>query len=484
MDPSVRKTVMQIWSGLFDLSNYLSVPFGVPGQEQWPLFVLSKWALVILPFYSVRYFNTVAGWLEHGGAGHAVPGFQRIRHFCEKFLAHAMFYIGMGIPIIGIEAVLDTTRLIGFTVTNMVIHEVLPQVFSKQRFSRLAPEWRRTLGVNLVVDNIPLEMSVFVNRLGHIVVHESPHARVHNFIKKTRFFNNGDGVCLEVVLRRFFVPKGSDPTFLVRHDPSTGPNSDNPGLGLRFEFRDLSDYAEPVYVNDQGRRRWLWRTQYWTKFFNEVGGRSYATNPFEIIRKFFLVVLGTPLAFIAGNLLVHLHYGPTVNLQLLVHFSYGIIFAFTIGGMYGASISSTLIELGAWQYSLLRRIHRSLLTRLTNPVWWRETFDVRNFSPYLDPEPFGAVLEAHNPFYRRFRFVFGGIVMGGICSWGLTYTYGASWDAFIKRNIEAAYEGSTASVAANNASVAPTRTFVRASPEYLDRGNQLYSEHFKRVASK
>ncbi len=471
-------------SDLFDLSNYLSVPFGVPGKEQWPLFVLSKWALVILPLYSVRYFNTAANWFEHGGAGQAIPGFWRIRYLLEKFLAHSMFYIGMGIPIIGIEAVLDTARLVGFAVTNMFIHEVLPLVFSKQRLQKLIPEWRRTLGINLVVDNIPLEMSVFINRLGRIVVHESPHAQVHNFIKKTRLLRDRSGTRLEVELRRFFVPEGKDPRFVVRYRPTVSAYRDAPGHSLRFDLGDLADYAEPVYVNDQGRRRWLWRTQYWTKFFNEVGGRSYTSNPFEIIRKFFLVVLGTPLAFIAGNVLVHLHYGSTVNIQLLVYFSYGIIFAFTIGGMYGASICSTLIELGAWQYHRLRKHTETLLMHLAEAKWWKAAVRARDVSPDLDPGLFGSVLEGENASYRRFRFMFGGIVMGGICSWGLTYSYGASWDAFIQRNIQAALPGSRVEIADDSATITPVQTYVRASPDYLDRGNQLYREHVKRMVTR
>ena len=71
------------------------------------------------------------------------------------------------------------------------------------------------------------------------------------------------------------------------------PSGSNLGKYIRVDFGDLSDYAMPVYINRYGRQRWLWRTQYWTKFFNEIAGRSYLTNPFEITRKFFLMFINT-----------------------------------------------------------------------------------------------------------------------------------------------------------------------------------------------
>jgi len=474
---------MNGWLSIFDPSNYLTVPFGVPNQEQWPLFVLSKWALVVLPIYSVRYFNTTADWLEHGGAQHAIPAFRPIRNLLEKLLAHAMFYIGMGIPIIGIDAVLDVPRLVGFTLTNMAIHEALPILLSKGRFKRLFPEWRRTLGVNLIVDNITLEMCVFADRSGAIVLLESPHARIRNFVKRTRLQKTSGGMCLEVVLRRFFVPKGKEPRFFIYMAGNQRPtgSSGMPGHCFRIDFADLADYAMPVYVNDHGRRRWLWRTQYWTKFFNEIGGRSYVSTPFEIIRKFFLVALGTPLAFISGNMLVHYCYGGTVNLHAALYFSYGIIFAFTIGGMYGASVCSTLIEIITWKLYLLRRRFKTLGDRIRAVRRAGATVRVRQFNPYLNPSLFGSVLERQSGVYRGFRFLFGGILMGGVCSWGLTYLYGQSWDDYVHRTARTAIIGRAAASDDNSWALPPTihggERYITAAPTARDGDNRLFAAH-------
>lgn len=425
------------------LSGFFHVDFGVPTRDQWPLFILSKWALVILPLYSVRYFGAASRWMQYEGPGGRIPGFRQACAFLEKFIAHAMFYVGMGIPIIGLDAVFDLPRLLGFTFTNMFIHEVLPIYLSKDRFRRLWPEWRRTLGVNMAIDTLTLEMSVFLNWRGDPVLRESPHSRVRNFVKSTRLLRiekDGHKVTrLQVTLRRFFVPHGRSARFYIDVDPRAAPPPGAVGLGryLRFDFEDLSDYAMPVYINDHGRQRWLWRPQYWTKFFNEVAGRSYETTPFEIIRKFFLVVCGTPVAFSAGNMLIHLQHGLTINLHPLLYFNYGIIFAFTIGGMYGASVFSTLIEVVACAGR--HGVHKcnAAYNYLFHRRAWQRTSRSAMVNPHYRFDAFGALLERESPVYRQFRFLFGGIVMGGICAWGLTYLYGQSWDAFVYSNVQA-----------------------------------------------
>ena len=461
------------WLDVFDPSNYRSVPFGVPNKEQWPLFVLSKFALVILPLYAVRSFHTASDWLERGGISQAIPVYWRVRYLLEKVLAHAMFYIGMGIPIIGINAVLDLPRLIGFTVTNMLIHELGPIVLSKKFFSRLFPEWKRTLGVNLVVDNISLEISVFIDRLGRIMVSESPHAKVRNFIKQIRYIDTSRGTRLEVSLRRYFVPQGMAPRFVVWAEPGCGYRAfeRDPGGSVGFDWGDLADYASLVYINDQGRQLSPWRNAYWTKFFNEVGGRSYVSNPFDVLRKFILVVVGTPLAFIAGNMLVHLQYGQTINLHTALFFSYGIILAFTIGGMYGASICSTLVELTVWSVNMIRR--GALFRFSLSPAKWGVMVSTRRCSPYLNPDTYGSLLEDRRPAYRRIRFLLGGILMGGVCSWGLTFHYGQSLDSFIDRNLRAERTIGSDGPRLNNG-VYRDYQYSRLAPAYFDKEHRLF----------
>ena len=463
-----------------EFAKLFSVQFGVPTAEQWPLFVLSKWALVILPFYAIRYFNTAADWAAYRGPAHAIPGFWKTRQVLEKFIAHSMFYIGMGIPIIGIDAVLDVPRLVGFTLTNMLIHEVLPIVLSKERFRRFSPEWRRTLGVNLIIDNISLEFIVYRTWRGEIIVQESPHARLRNFIKRTRFYETAEGVVVEVLLRPFFVPEGKDARFFVHVDRSRKYATTREALGryFRIDFGDLADYAMPVYINDHGRQHWLWRSQYWTKFFNEVGGRSYASTPFEIIRKFFLVVLGTPLSFSAGNILVHFQYGETINLHPLLYFNFGIIFAFTIGGMYGASIFSTLIELSFWAGHVIARKYKKITDFVLTPSRWRRSWNTRDFNPYYDPATFGALLENQSKTYGRFRFLVGGIVMGGVCSWGLTYFQGQSWDHAIQSTVQSTIIDTVSNRVPAERTPVPgiyrEHDFITVSRDYHDRNNQLF----------
>ncbi len=471
---------MDFLLGIFDPSSYRTFTFGVPDKEQWPLFVFSKWALVILPLYSVRYFNTAANWFEYGGAGHTIPAFHRLRVFFEKFLAHTMFYIGMGIPIIGLDAILDVYRLIGFTLTNMVIHEVLPLYLSRERFKRIFPEWNQALGVNLVFDNVPLEFSIFLNQRGNIAVRESPHARITNFIKFTKMHKATNDVYLEVVLRRFFVPKDKSPRFFVRKNPACKPSPQNNDLGQSFlvDYGELADYATPIYINQYGWKRWLWRPQYWAKFFNEVGGRSYKSDPFEIIRKFFLVVFGTPLAFIAGNLLVHFQYGQTINLYPLFYFNFGLIFAFTMGGMYGASICSTLTEVFAWKLHQLGKKNQPIFDHVIATRNWKQSANVREYSPYLDPDLFGSALEKLTPAYRRFRFLFAGIVMGGLCSWGLTFYYGQAWGDLIFSKVQTPLINLTVQTGAQGNAPSlpayPDYEFLTVSPNYHDGANQLY----------
>ena len=457
-------------------SRYFSAGYGVPSAHQWPVFVLSKLALVILPFYSVHLFNSYLNSVNLNLTKGPVPGWQALRSFCEKFIAHAMFYVGMGIPIIGLNAVMDIHRLIGFTLTNMVIHEVLPKIFSEDRFKRLVPEWCKTLGVNLIINNVTLELSIFRDKQGKIRVEESPHSKFKNFIKRVVYHQDENGPYVEVVLSRFFVPRNRQKHFFVRQNPqfSGTLNDDTIGTYFRIDFVDLADFAAPVYVNEHGRRNWLWRPQYWAKFFNEVGGRSYTASPFEIIRKFFLVVLGTPLAFSAGNVLVHYHYGGMLNLHPLVHFNYGIIFAFTIGGMYGASIFSTLIELSAWWTHLAMRKYKKILAQLSRPGAWSVFQTVQNRSPYLNPDLFGNMLERQNKIYRRFRFLVGGILMGGICSWGLTYNYGQVLEQFIDNRVRSAMVSALANPDFNHPGTYIDENFVAIAKTYDDRNNRLF----------
>jgi len=462
---------------LFEIfSRYFSAGYGVPTAHQWPVFVLSKLALVILPLFAVRLFNRYLDSMNPVLGTGPLPGVWRIRAFFEKFLAHAMFYVGMGIPIIGFNAVMDIHRLIGFTLTNMFIHEVLPKIFSENRFKRLIPEWRKTLGVNLIINAVTLEFSVFRDKHGRVRVEESPHSKFRNFIQKTIHRDDGDGQVVEVVLRRFFVPKDRRNRFFVRQSPDfTGRLScDTLGSCYRIDFADLADYAAPVYINDYGRRTWLWRPQYWTKFFNEIGGRSFMASPFQVIRKFFLVVFGTPLAFSAGNVLVHYYYGGTLNLHPLLYFNYGIIFAFTIGGMYGASVFSTLIELAAWQTHLVSRKYKKVAAYAVRPRSWPALKGVRSHNPYLNPDLFGAMLERHNKSYRRFRFLAGGILMGGICSWGFTHYYGQAFEHFIDTNVRSAMISAVAATGTGTPGIYLDETFTAAAKTFDDRDNRLF----------
>ncbi len=466
---------------MLGLSSLFRVNFGVPGNDHWPLFVLSKWALIILPLYAVRYFGASAHWLENHGIGKLIPGFGNLRIVLEKFIAHTMFYIGMGIPIIGLNAVLDLPRLLGFTLTSMLIHEVFPRYLSQDRFQSLWSEWRRTLGLNLVVDDVVLEMTVFADRKGNPIVCESPHSRIHGFIQATELFRTENGPSLKVSLRRFFVPKGKDRTFFVhgRGDAARPSSGTIFGSQFRFELRALADFALPVYVNERGWRRWLWRPQYWTKFFYEAAGRSYMTTPFQIIRKFVLVVLGTPLAFGVGNMFAHFEYGQTLNWHPLLYFNYGLIFAFTIGGMYGASFFSTLTEILVCTGRHLihkRNVVVSYFFRRANGERFSRR---RNFNPYFRFDAFGALLEREYALYRNFRLLFGGVFMGGLCAWGLTYLEGESWNEFWLRNaqlplIELLY---ATDVESSYRGVHGEYRYGAVVREYYDGNNQLFLLH-------
>lgn len=449
-----------------------------PNVGPWSLFVASKWALVILPFYVTRYFNAAANCFGRSGGGRALPGFPMVRSLAEKLLAHGMFYIGMGIPIIGFDAVFDIPRLVGFTLTNMVIHEALPKLLSEKWFQKSLPEGQQTLGLNIVIDTLPLEFSIRVGRRGKIVACESPFAKVTNVIRRTRAFRDGNGTHLDVELRRFFVPHGLDPHFLISLDRSGGAGRDRRTLGCRlsFDFGDLADFVMPLYYLDGGYRHWLWREQYWTKFFNEIGGCSYVATPFEIIRKSILVILGTPLAFCAGNALMHAACGGALNLAPLVFFNYGVIFTFTVGGMYGASIFSTLIELGAWLSYMIGRKRHQVVALCRSPRFRADLASALAHNPYLDPNRFGVMLQSRSRFYRQLRFLIGGIVMGGLCSWGITDSWGFALDHTLQAAIAAVRDnGRGRTVGGVVASVADYYFYQSRTVGLDDPANRLFS---------
>jgi hypothetical protein len=397
---------------LNEIFNWEPVGFGVPGAHQWPLFVLSKLTLVLAPMYVVWLYRRALPTRWRNTTAVTV----------EKLLAHAAFYVGMGLPIIGLDSVLDFPRLVGFTITNFFFHETLPVLLKERWLKRLFPEWIPTLGVNLLMGEELLELSAYVNARGKLKVIESPYSESKDFLRSVYVEERGGESHATVELKSLYVPDNVRPILKFSAPAKPGRLSRRQvGKLIQVDLGELEPFAMPVYLNKFGQKSLLWRDLYWTKFFNEMGGRSYITYAFAVIRKGITVLVATPLAFATGNLFVHLSQGGAWTWDVYRFFSYGIILAFTLGGMYGASICSTLVELGTWLY--YRRIKRLKLSSEGGAIRKKSRFRSLKWGP----DKFGAFLEGRSRVYRSLRFLLGGILAGGLGAWFLTYQMGGRW---------------------------------------------------------
>ena len=145
--------------------------------------------------------------------------------------------------------------------------------------------------------------------------------------------------------------------------------------------------------------------------------------------------------------MVHVMYGGVINLAPFLTCDYGKILALTIGGMYGASISTTIVEVGTWVSYLLRRKRRQLWGVLRSPHSRQRWLMLSSRSPYFRLRHFEAMLEVSSPIFRRVPLV-AGILMGGLCSWWSMQTWGSSLDFRFHDFIEDRYFQSSRAQAA------------------------------------